>query len=65
MKLEVGQFARLKSGYIVKVLNVKDDWIETDTKFITKTFPKDFVKASYNIIHILEVGDYDNSSTIY
>ena len=60
MKLEVGQFARLKSGYIVKVLNVKDDWIETDTKFITRTFPKDFVKASYNIIDILEVGDYAN-----
>ena len=60
MKLEVGQFARLKSGYIVKVLNVKDDWIETDTKFITRTFPKDFVKASYNIIDILEVGDYVN-----
>lgn len=60
MKLKVGQFARLKSGYIVKVLNVKDDWIETDTKFITRTFPKDFVKASYNIIDILEVGDYVN-----
>ena len=57
MKLEVGQFARLKSGYIVKVLNVKDDWIETDTKFITRTFPKDFVKASYNIIDVLEEGD--------
>ena len=65
MKLEVGQFARLKSGYIVKVLNVKDDWIETDTKFITRTFPKDFVKASYNIIDILEVGDYVNGYPIY
>ena len=64
MKLEVGKFARLKSGYIVKVLNVKDDWIETDTKFITRTFPKDFVKASYNIIDILEVGDYVNGSPI-
>ena len=64
MKLKVGQFARLKSGYIVKVLNVKDDWIETDTKFITRTFPKDFVKASYNIIDILEVGDYVNGSPI-
>ena len=65
MKLEVGQFARLKSGYIVKVLNVKDDWIETDTKFITRTFPKDFVKASYNIIDILEKGDYVNGYPIY
>lgn len=64
MKLEVGQFARLKSGYIVKVLNVKDDWIETDTKFITRTFPKDFVKASYNIIDVLEVGDYVNGNKV-
>lgn len=60
MKLEVGQFARLKSGYIVKILNVKDDWIETDTRFIMRTFPQDFAKASYNIIDILEVGDYVN-----
>lgn len=57
MKLEVGQFARLKSGYIVKILNVKDDWIETDTRFIMRTFPQDFAKTSYNIIDILEVGD--------
>ena len=64
MKLEVGQFARLKSGYIVKVLNVKEDWIETDTKFITRTFPKDFVKASYNIIDILEKGDYVNGHRV-
>lgn len=65
MKLEVGQFARLKSGYIVKVLNVKEDWIETDTKFITRTFPKDFVKASYNIIDVLEVGDYVNGLRVH
>lgn len=65
MKLEVGQFARLKSGYIVKVLNVEDNWIETDTKFITRTFPKDFVKASYNIIDLIEVGDYVNGSKVY
>ena len=64
MKLEVGQFARFKSGYIVKVLNVKDNWIETDTKFITRTFPKDFVKASYNIIDLIEVGDYVNSKKV-
>lgn len=65
MKLEVGQFARLKRGYIVKVLNVKDNWIETDTKFITRTFPKDFVKSSYNIIDLIEVGDYVNGSKVY
>ena len=60
MKLEVGQFARLKSGYIVKILNVKDAWIETDTRFIVRTFPQDFAKISYNILDILEVGDYVN-----
>ena len=64
MKLEVGQFARLKSGYIVKILNIKDDLIETDTRFITRTFPQDFVKASFNIIDILEVGDYVNGYKI-
>lgn len=64
MKLEVGQFARLKSGYIVKILNVKDDWIETDTRFIMRTFPQDFAKSSYNIIDILEVGDYVNGKKI-
>lgn len=64
MKLEVGQFARLKNGYIVKILNVKDEWIETDTKFITRTFPQDFAKASYNIIDILKVGDYVNGKEV-
>lgn len=57
MKLEVGQFARLKTGYIVKILNVKDDWIETDTRFIMRTFPQDFAKASYNIIDLIKSKD--------
>lgn len=60
MKLEVGMYVRLKSGYIGKILNVKGNLIETNTIFIISTFPQDFVKVSYNIIDILEVGDYVN-----
>lgn len=59
MKLELREnmYGRTFNGYIVKILNVKDDWIETDTRFVIRTFPQDFVKASYNIIDILEMGD--------
>lgn len=67
MKIELREnmYGRTFNGYIVKILNVKDDWIETDTRFITRTFPQDFVKASYNIIDILEEGDYVNGQEVY
>ena len=51
MKLEVGQFARLKSGYICKIININDFMFIGDD---------DVVKASYNIIDILEENDYVN-----
>ena len=70
MKLEVGQFARLKSGYICKIININDfrepsmkygveDNYLNDIMFIGDD---DVVKASYNIIDILEVGDYVNGN---
>ena len=68
MKLEVGQFARLKSGYICKVINI-NDFREPNMKYgVEANYLKDvmfigddnIVKASYNIIDILEVGDYVN-----
>lgn len=68
MKLEVGQFARLKSGYICKIINV-NDFREPNMKYgVEANYLKDVmfigdddvVKASYNIIDILEVGDYVN-----
>lgn len=66
MKLELKEnmYGRTIDGYIVKILNVKDDWIETDTRFMIRTFPQDFVKASYNIIDILEKGDYVNGRKV-
>lgn len=61
MKLEVGQFARTKLGTIGK--------IENNSFYIKLRLKKgnyimieedDIVKASYNIIDILEEGDYVN-----
>ena len=68
MKLEVGQFARLKSGYICKIINI-NDFREPNMKYgVEANYLKDVmfigdddvVKASYNIIDILECGDYLN-----
>ena len=68
MKLEVGQFARLKSGYICKIINI-NDFREPNMKYgVEANYLKDVmfigdddvVKASYSIIDILEVGDCVN-----
>lgn len=72
MKLEVGQFARLKSGYICKIINI-NDFREPNMKYgVEANYLKDvmfigdddIVKASYNIIDILEEGDYVNGCYI-
>ena len=68
MKLEVGQFARLKSGYICKIINI-NDFREPNMKYgVEANYLKDVmfigdddvVKASYNIIDLIKVGDYVN-----
>ena len=72
MKLEVGQFARLKSGYICKIINI-NDFREPNMKYgVEANYLKDVmfigdddvVKASYNIIDILEKGDYVNGKKV-
>ena len=72
MKLEVGQFVRLKSGYICKIINI-NDFREPNMKYgVEANYLKDvmfigdedILKASYNIIDILEVGDYVNGCYI-
>ena len=50
MKLEVGMYVRTINGKI---------WIITSQKAISG-HRKDIIKASYNIIDVLEVGDYVN-----
>ena len=72
MKLEVGQFARLKSGYICKIINI-NDFREPNMKYgVEANYLKDVmfigdddvVKASYSIIDILEIGDYVNGNKV-
>ena len=72
MKLKVGQFARLKSGYICKIINI-NDFRDPNMKYgVEANYLKDVmfigdddvVKASYNIIDILEVGDYVNGNKV-
>lgn len=67
MKLEVGMYIRTKDGYISKY-----KYYDTTNAYMKKllciplnngTFAniEDIVKASYNIIDILEIGDMVNS----
>ena len=72
MKLEVGQFARLKSGYICKIINI-NDFREPNMKYgVEANYLKDVmfigdddvVKASYNIIDLIQLGDYVNGSKV-
>lgn len=60
MKLEVGMYVRTLNG-IVKIDKIQDN-VMKDTKGYLHY--GDFVKASYNIIDILEVGDYVNGHEV-
>ena len=72
MKLEVGQFVRLKSGYICKIINI-NDFREPNMKYgVEASYLKDIMfigdddilKASHNIIDLIKVGDYINGSWV-
>lgn len=64
MKLEIGQFARLKSGYSDELGIGKIDFVANcgvaTIDFKNKKlgiFTEDIIKASYNIIDLIELGD--------
>ena len=58
MELEVGQFVRTKDGEIHKIKSINDEYIEYENGFgIPYELKEYIVKASYNIIDILKVGD--------
>ena len=72
MKLEVGMYVKTKNGYICKIINI-NDLREPNMKYgVEASYLKDIMfigdddilKASYNIIDILEVGDYVNGKEI-
>lgn len=71
MKLEIGQFARLKSGYSDELGIGKIDFIANcgvaTIDFKNKklgVFTENIIKASYNIIDLIEVGDYVNGHKV-
>ena len=65
MKLEVGQFVRLKSGYICKIINI-NDFREPNMKYgVEANYLKDvmfigdddIIKANYSIIDLIKSKD--------
>lgn len=65
MKLEVGMYVRDIKGRIDKIIGFKGALIEFEKDLMSGyTDCNDFTKASYNIIDILEVGDFVNESEI-
>ena len=71
MKIEVGMYVRYKRGvneYITpperidKVININADMLSLGTK--QTIFETDIIKASHNIIDLIEVGDYVNGSKV-
>ena len=64
-KLEKGMYVRTKKGLIAKIINIFDD--ENIMKICGKIQAEKFgldeneiIKASHNIIDLIEVGDYVN-----
>ncbi len=75
MKLEVGLYFRTKDGIIGKIDSISEDGTEIyfDTKPIFGNgeefgskwcYSTDIIKASHNIIDLIEVGDYVNGKEV-
>ena len=66
MKLEPNMYVRTKDGYIDKILKLNESYVKgVSQKDDFYAYDIDnIVKTSYNIIDILEVGDYVNSYKI-
>ncbi len=65
MKLEVGMYARvqeLNEVIIVKILKVEDDGFNADDNMYYMF--SEVIKASHNIIDLIEVGDYVNGCRV-
>ena len=65
MKLEVGMYARvqeLNEVIIVKILKVEDDGFNADDNMYYMF--SEVIKASHNIIDLIEIGDYVNGCRV-
>ena len=68
MKLEVGMYVRTKSGYIYKLgyYNKEEKrWICIEENDWYPVYENSVVKASHNIIDLIEAGDYVNGHKVY
>lgn len=65
-KLEPNMYVRTKDGYIDKILKLNESYVKgVSQKDDFYAYDIDnIVKASYNIIDILEVGDYVNGHRV-
>ena len=73
-EIQVGEYVRTKDGYISKVKEVTDDWIECEsaiTKHYEDTFdslyPDEFdtiTNHSFDLIDLIEAGDYVNGDKV-
>jgi hypothetical protein len=60
MKLEVGMYVRTTNSYIYKLSCYEEDenrWISSGESDWYPVYESNVVKASYNIIDLIEVGD--------
>ena len=65
-ELKENMHVRTKDGEIHKIKSINDEYIKYENGFGIPYESKEYiVKASYNIIDILEVGDYVNGKKIY
>lgn len=73
MELEVGIYVRTKWGYICKIINI-NDFREPSMKYgVEASYLKDIMfigdddilKASHNIIDLIEEGDYVNGCRVH
>lgn len=66
MKLEQGMYVRTTTGEIHKIKSISDNYAEYENGFGVPLDLGEFIKkASYNIIDLIEVGDYVNGYQVY
>lgn len=66
MKLEVGMYVRTKRGQIGKITTIGKDniAIEFNEMWQDIILKENIIKASFDVIDLIEVGDYVNGSKV-
>lgn len=74
MKLDVGMYVRFKDKrgieYIRKIVEIPEDnryaslYLDKDANYSRGLSFKNVIKASYNIIDLIEIGDYVNGNLV-